>query len=116
MPKFPSRPVTEFDFRDILYEKRDMTARITLNRPEVYNSYRTETLHELIAAFEDASTDDAVGVIIYTGAGDKAFCTGGDVKEYAELYTRRPRDYWKYMGLFTRYIESILRSGKVTIA
>jgi enoyl-CoA hydratase/carnithine racemase len=57
-----------------------------------------------------------VGVIVYTGAGDKAFCTGGDVKEYAAVYTKRPRDYWKYMGLFSRYIESILRSGKVTIA
>jgi len=116
MGKFASRPVESFDFTDILYEKRDMTARITLNRPEVYNSYRTETLEELIAAFDDASSDDAVGVIIYTGAGDKAFCTGGDVKEYSELYTRRPHDYWKYMGLFRRYIECILRSGKVTIA
>ena len=116
MGKFGSRPASEFRFRDILYEKRDLVGRITLNRPEVYNSYRTETLEELITAFNDASCDDAVGVIVYTGAGDKAFCTGGDVKEYAEIYTRRPRDYWKYMGLFRRYLESILRSGKVTIA
>lgn len=116
MTQFASRPADRFDFRDILYDKRDMTARITLNRPDVYNSYRTETLRELITAFDDASSDDAVGVIVYTGAGDRAFCTGGDVKEYAELYTRRPRDYWKYMGLFRRYLEGILRSGKVTIA
>jgi enoyl-CoA hydratase/carnithine racemase len=113
---FASRPAEEFQFADILYQKRDQVARITINRPEAYNAYRTETLRELITAFEDASSDDAVGVIVYTGAGDKAFCTGGDVKEYASTYTRRPRDYWKYMGLFSRYLESILRSGKVTIA
>ncbi|MDH5234832.1 MAG: enoyl-CoA hydratase/isomerase family protein [Gemmatimonadota bacterium] len=116
MSKFHSMAAGDFGFKDILYEKRDQVARITLNRPDVYNSYRTETLRELITAFEDASNDDAVGVIVYTGAGDKAFCTGGDVKEYADLYTKRPRDYWKYMGLFSRYIESILRTGKVTIA
>jgi enoyl-CoA hydratase/carnithine racemase len=113
---FESKPADELGFRDILYEKRDMVARITINRPEAYNAYTTDTLRELIRAFEDASNDDAVGVIVYTGAGDKAFCTGGDVKEYAAVYTKRPRDYWKYMGLFSRYIESILRSGKVTIA
>jgi enoyl-CoA hydratase/carnithine racemase len=55
-------------------------------------------------------------VIVLTGAGDKAFCTGGDVKEYAGIYTQRPHDYFKYMGLFAKYIESILRTGKVTIA
>ncbi len=116
MDMFPSRPAAELSFRDVLYEKEDMTARITINRPEVHNSYSTGTLRELIAAFEDASSDDGIGVIVLTGAGDKAFCTGGDVKEYAAVYTQRPRDYWKYMGLFSRYIESILRSGKVTIA
>ncbi len=116
MEYFPSKDATCFGFKDILYEKRDMVARITINRPESYNAYTTDTLRELIVAFEDASNDDAVGVIVYTGAGDKAFCTGGDVKEYAAVYTKRPRDYWKYMGLFSRYIESILRSGKITIA
>jgi enoyl-CoA hydratase/carnithine racemase len=116
MDMFPSRPAGDLHFCDVLYEKADMTARITINRPDVYNSYSTNTLRELIAAFEDASCDDGVGVIVLTGAGDKAFCTGGDVKEYATVYTQRPRDYWKYMGLFSRYIESILRSGKVTIA
>jgi len=113
---FASKEVCEFGFRDILYEKKDWVARITINRPEAYNCYTTGTLRELATAFDDASSDDAVGVIVLTGAGDKAFCTGGDVKEYAAEYTRRPRDYWKYMGLFSRYIESIFRSGKVTIA
>ena len=105
-----------FDFQHILYEKQDMIARITINRPEAYNAYTTDTLRELIQAFDAAAADDEVGVIVYTGAGDKAFCTGGDVKEYAAVYTKRPRDYFKYMGLFSRYIESIFRNGKVTIA
>lgn len=116
MSLFPSRPAEDLKFRDVLYEKKDMVARVTINRPDAYNSYTTDTLRELIAAFDDASCDDQVGVIVFTGAGDKAFCTGGDVKEYASVYTQRPRDYWKYMGIFSRYIEGILRSGKVTIA
>ncbi|HET7373278.1 MAG TPA: enoyl-CoA hydratase/isomerase family protein [Gemmatimonadaceae bacterium] len=113
---FDSRLAKSLNFRDVLYEKKDMVARITINRPEAYNAYTTDTLRELIQAFEDAASDDQVGVIVYTGAGDKAFCTGGDVKEYAAVYTKRPRDYFKYMGLFSRYIESIFRSGKVVIA
>jgi enoyl-CoA hydratase/carnithine racemase len=116
MKYFESRPAGEFAFPDVLYEKKDMVARITINRPESHNSYTTDTLRHLITVFEDAANDDGVGVIVYTGAGDKAFCTGGDVKEYSAVYTKRPRDYWKYMGLFSRYLESILRSGKVTIA
>lgn len=116
MDYFASKPAESFGFTDIRYEKRDFVARITINRPEAYNAYRTATLAELITAFEDASADDGVAVIVFTGAGDKAFCTGGDVKEYASIYTRRPRDYWKYMGLFSRYLESILRTGKVVIA
>lgn len=113
---FDSKLTRDFAFHDILYEKQDMIARITINRPEAYNAYTTDTLRELIRAFDDASSDDGVGVIVYTGAGEKAFCTGGDVKEYAAVYTKRPRDYFKYMGLFSRYIESIFRSGKVVIA
>jgi enoyl-CoA hydratase/carnithine racemase len=113
---FASKEAGSFGFKDILYEKKDWVARVTINRPESFNCYTTDTLRELIAAIDDASGDDAVGVIVLTGAGEKAFCTGGDVKEYAAVYTKRPHDYWKYMGLFSKYIESILRSGKVTIA
>ena len=106
----------EIHFRDLLYEKREGVARITLNRPHVYNAYSTETLREISQAVEDASIDDAVGVIVLTGAGSAAFCTGGDVREYAERYTQRPRDYWKYMGLFEGAVEALLRCGKPTIA
>src|SRR5574341_1909103 len=104
------------DLQEILYEKRDWVARITLNRPQAYNAYSTEALAELATAFRQAAFDDEVAVIVYTGAGDRAFCTGGDVKEYATRYTDTPRDYWKYMGLFSAYIESIVNSGKPVIA
>lgn len=113
---FASRPADSFGFKDILYSKADMVARITINRPESYNCYTTNTLRELTAAFTDAAFDDKVGVVVYTGAGDKAFCTGGDVKEYSAIYTQRPRDYWKYMRLFAGYLESIFKNGKITIA
>ncbi|MFZ0698767.1 MAG: enoyl-CoA hydratase-related protein [Thermoplasmata archaeon] len=103
-------------FHDLLYEKGKGVARITLNRPQVYNAYATGTLRELSRAVEDASVDDAVGVIVLTGVGSIAFCTGGDVREYAERYTQRPRDYWKYMGLFEGAVEALLRCGKPTIA
>jgi len=116
MGHFESRPADEFGFKEVLYEKSDWVARITINRPFNYNAYSTPALEELAAAFRDASFDDRIGVIVYTGAGDRAFCTGGDVKEYEALYTNRPRDYWKYMGLFRAYIESIVNSGKPVIA
>ena len=116
MNYFASKEAAGFGFKDILYEKKDWVGRITINRPESFNCYTTSTLQELITAIDDASNDDKVGVIVLTGAGDKAFCTGGDVKEYAGTYTQSPHDYFKYMGLFAKYIESILRSGKVTIA
>jgi len=113
---FGSRAGESFEFQDILYTKADRVARVTLNRPQHYNAYSTRALEELAAAFRDASFDDAVGVIVFTGAGDRAFCTGGDVKEYAADYVRTPRDYWKYMALFRAYIEGIINAGKPVVA
>lgn len=107
---------SEGRFRDIVYTKQDGVATITLNRPDAYNCYSTGTLKELIQAFQEASWDDSVHAIVYTGAGTRAFCTGGDVKEYSGIYTKKPRDYWKYMGLFRGYIESILHASKPVIA
>ena len=89
---FSSRPASDLAFREVLYEKAGSLARITINRRERYNAYSTACLRELAAALQDASFDDAVGVIVLTGAGDRAFCTGGDVKEYAESYVASPRD------------------------
>ena len=66
---------------DILFEKKDGVAWITINRPEVRNAFRTRTVAELTEAFLDARWDPAIGVAVLTGAGDKAFCSGGDQKE-----------------------------------
>ncbi|MEJ2152220.1 MAG: enoyl-CoA hydratase-related protein, partial [Gemmatimonadota bacterium] len=113
---FSPRESDSFAFAEIEYSKHDGIARITINRPKNYNAYSTQTLEEIATAFRDASFDDRVGVIVYTGAGDRAFCTGGDVKEYAASYIATPRDYWKYMALFRAYIESILNTGKPVVA
>jgi len=113
---FAGRPAESFGFKDIAYEKRDWVARVTFNRPEAYNAYTTATLVELREAFRDAAHDDGVAVLVLTGAGEKAFCTGGDVKEYAGEYTKRPRDYWKYMGLFAEAHDALRNLGKPTIA
>ena len=84
------------DYTDIRYDKTDGVAWITINRPEVRNAFRTRTVHELTDAFLDARFDPAVGVVVLTGAGDKAFCSGGDQKErQAGGYSRdgqRPMD------------------------
>jgi 2-ketocyclohexanecarboxyl-CoA hydrolase len=68
-------------YTDVLYEKNEGVAWITINRPQVRNAFRTRTVRELTGAFEDARWDPAVGVVVLTGAGDKAFCAGGDQKE-----------------------------------
>ena len=116
MSQFPSRSADSLGLQEVGYRKADQIATITLNRPQHYNAYSTRALDELAAAFRDATFDDAVGVIVLTGAGHHAFCTGGDVKEYAADYVSTPRDYWKYMALFRAYIESILNTGKPVIA
>src|SRR5260370_20819358 len=72
------------DFTDVTYEVQDGDAWITINRPERYNSLRARTVAELGLAFKRAWVSDEVGVIALTGAGDKAFCTGGDQKQRME--------------------------------
>ena len=69
------------NYTDILVEKKDGVAWITINRPQVRNAFRTRTVAELTDAFVDVRWDPAVGVVVLTGAGDKAFCSGGDQKE-----------------------------------
>lgn len=66
------------DFSEIIYEKTEGVARVTINRPQKYNACTTTTLSEILRAFTDAWTDDSLGVVVFTGSGDKAFCTGGD--------------------------------------
>lgn len=116
MSSFLRREAVGLDFKEVRYRKEDWIARITIDRPESYNAYSTEALRELAHAFDDASGDDQVAAVVLTGVGDRAFCTGGDVKEYHARYTRRPRDYWKYMCCFKQYIESITNCSKPVIA
>ncbi|WP_184759051.1 1,4-dihydroxy-2-naphthoyl-CoA synthase [Streptosporangium album] len=68
------------DYEDIVYETADGIAKITINRPERHNAFRPTTLFELKNAFNVAQEDSEVGVIVFTGAGDRAFCSGGDQK------------------------------------
>ncbi|HUU83333.1 MAG TPA: enoyl-CoA hydratase/isomerase family protein [Phycisphaerae bacterium] len=116
MSMFPTRSPASLDFKEVQYEKGDWVARVTINRPHNYNAYSTPCLQELAAAFQDASWDDNVAVVVFTGSGDRAFSTGGDVKEYQESYTQKPRDYWKYMCCFKAYIESMVNCSKPVIA
>src|SRR5258708_5726461 len=69
---------------DVLYEVDRGLAWITINRPERYNAFRGRTIDELIRAFKLAWADHAVGVVALTGAGDRAFCSGGDQKQRQE--------------------------------
>jgi 2-ketocyclohexanecarboxyl-CoA hydrolase len=69
-------------YQDILLEVRGGVATITINRPDVHNAFRATTCEELIDAFRQASWDKAIGVIVLTGAGSKAFCSGGDQKAH----------------------------------
>ncbi|HYR68794.1 MAG TPA: 1,4-dihydroxy-2-naphthoyl-CoA synthase [Candidatus Dormibacteraeota bacterium] len=65
-------------YQDILYEKADGIAKVTINRPDVRNAFRPQTVREMIEAFDDAREDPEIGVVILTGAGEEAFCSGGD--------------------------------------
>jgi naphthoate synthase len=66
------------DLEDVVYEKAGGISKITINRPEVRNAFRPKTLFELSESFNDSRDDPEIGVIILTGAGDEAFCSGGD--------------------------------------
>jgi naphthoate synthase len=74
-----SKGIGDEKFTDVIYEVAEGMAKITINRPEVRNAFRPQTLFELQEAFELARDDDQVGVIIFTGAGSEAFCSGGDI-------------------------------------
>lgn len=76
-------------FEDIRYEIRDGVARITIDRPKVMNAFRAETCEELIQAFHAAGMDRSIGVVVLGGAGDRAFCTGGDQSSHSGQYGGR---------------------------
>jgi len=111
-----AQSVPRLSFEEILYEKKDGVSRVTFNRPEVYNAFSTETIRELIQAFRDAAGDDSIAVVVLTGAGDKAFCTGGDAREFSSEFLMRPRRYWRSQGLLMEALDLFRHMGKPTIA
>lgn len=111
----------------VLYEKRPAkradgtvaeglyNAWITLDNQKQYNSYTTDMVKGVIMAFRDASNARDVSSVVFTGAGDKAFCTGGNTKEYAEYYAGNPQEYRQYMRLFNDMVSAILGCDKPVI-
>ncbi len=114
-------------FRHIGYELRAVRAPdgrivddlfnawIVLNNPAQHNSYTTDAVKELILAFRAASMDRSVVAVVFTAAGDRAFCTGGNTREYAEYYAGNPQEYRQYMRLFNDMIDAILRCDKPVV-
>jgi enoyl-CoA hydratase/carnithine racemase len=102
-------------FESIRYEKAPPRATITLDRPDVLNAFDFRMLRELARACEDASWDDAVRVLVLTGAG-RAFCVGADLRSWDEDYLGRPAEYWKWFGAFKDAHDRLRELGKPTIA
>lgn len=121
------RLIDRVDYRHILYEHRPVrdadgqavpdlyNAWICLNNPAQLNSYTTDAVKEVILAFREASVDRAVVAVVFTGVGSRAFCTGGNTKEYAEYYAGRPQEYRQYMRLFNDMVTGILTCDKPVI-
>jgi len=88
---------------------------IWLDNPSQFNSYTTAMVKGVILAFRAASNARDVNCVVFTGVGDKAFCTGGNTKEYAEYYAGRPQEYRQYMRLFNDMVSAILACDKPVI-
>lgn len=91
-------------YKDLLFEVRDSVARITINRPDKYNAFTPDTCEELIDALKRAGWDKSVAVIVLTGAGDKAFCTGADQSAHEGSYGGRGT-----LGLPIEEVQSLIR-------
>jgi 6-oxo-cyclohex-1-ene-carbonyl-CoA hydrolase len=90
-------------------------ARITLDNPRQHNSYTTEMVKSVILGFRRASNDRACVAVVFTGAGERAFCTGGNTEEYADYYAGRPEEYRQYMRLFNDMVTAILHCDKPVV-
>ncbi|MGH7342748.1 MAG: enoyl-CoA hydratase/isomerase family protein, partial [Candidatus Rokuibacteriota bacterium] len=90
-------------------------ATVTIDRPSVLNAFDFQTLRELGRAFEDAAWDDAMAVVVVTGAGERAFCTGADLDEQARMGATSGQ-YWRWMGAFIEMHDRLRTIGKPTIA
>lgn len=114
-------------FEEIIYDLRPAlgpdgspvdglkNAWISLDNPSQYNSYTTAAVKELILAFRQASMDRSVVAVVFTAVGHKAFCTGGNTREYASYYAGNPPEYKQYMRLFNDMIDAILRCDKPVV-
>jgi 6-oxo-cyclohex-1-ene-carbonyl-CoA hydrolase len=110
--RYERRPVRAADGKPVagLYN-----AWITLDNPGQFNSYTTDMVKAVILAFRAASAARDVVAVVFTGSGDKAFCTGGNTKEYAEYYAGNPQEYRGYMRLFNDMVSAILACDKPVI-
>ena len=95
---------TQTAFEDVLYELRGRAAWIIINRPKVYNAFRGRTVEELIQAFQRAANDKNISSVVLTGAGEKAFCTGGDQSAHDGNYDGRG-----VVGLPIEELQGIIR-------
>ena len=119
--------VESFPTRSILIEQRDVKDRsgasvdglhnfwITLNNPSELNAYTTDMVKEIILALRAASNDRVAVAVVLTGAGTRAFCTGGNTREYAEVYAGNPGEYRQYMRLFNDMVTAVLQCDKPVI-
>jgi 6-oxo-cyclohex-1-ene-carbonyl-CoA hydrolase len=119
--------IPTFDFKNVLYEEAPLrdpegrtleglhNVRITLDNPGQHNSYTTEMAKGVIAGMRRASNDRACVAVVFTGSGHKAFCTGGNTKEYAEYYAGRPEEYRQYMRVFNDMVTAILHCDKPVV-
>lgn len=115
MPYTGASP-SDLDFENITYTKGNWRATLTINRPRVLNCLNLSTLREMGRAMQDAAWDDEVAVLIITGAGDRAFCTGADMKEWKEEFLEAHNDFYKWMGVFIETFDRLRNLGKPTIA
>lgn len=127
MKEIKNHNIVDVVYKEILFEKRPCinydgkpveglyNAWIILNNPKQFNSYTTQAVKEIILAFGEASNDRSVVAVVFTAVGDKAFCTGGNTKEYAEYYSGNPQEYSQYMRLFNDMVSAILKCEKPVI-
>ena len=90
-------------------------AWIWLDNPKQFNSYTTDMVKSVILGLRKASNDRSVNAIVFTAVGDKAFCTGGNTKEYAEYYAGNPTEYKQYMRLFNDMVTGLLTADKPVV-
>lgn len=97
-------------FTDIIYDVEDAVARVTINRPDKLNAFTPHTIRELTTAVWRAGADEEVGVIVLTGAGDRAFCAGGDVSvENEETFTAGPDAFDELVKQLYRALRECLK-------